>query len=117
MPSSVDLLELLGEREHDADRVAAAGATRSGGLGAIVGAAANGPFTIDLRADGPHALVGGTTGAGKSELLQTLVASLAVRTRPTGSRSCSSTTRAARRSRTASGSPTPSASSPTSTRT
>ena len=32
---------------------------------------------MDLRADGPHALIGGTTGAGKSELLQTLVASIA----------------------------------------
>ena len=31
----------------------------------------------DLVADGPHALVGGTTGSGKSELLRTLVASLA----------------------------------------
>ncbi len=30
-----------------------------------------------MRHDGPHALVGGTTGAGKSELLQTIVASLA----------------------------------------
>ena len=30
-----------------------------------------------MDADGPHALVGGTTGAGKSELLRTLVASLA----------------------------------------
>src|SRR5205085_2893201 len=32
---------------------------------------------IGLRRDGPHALIGGMTGAGKSELLQTLVASLA----------------------------------------
>lgn len=34
--------------------------------------------TIDLLSDGPHALVAGTTGAGKSELLQTLVLSLAL---------------------------------------
>lgn len=32
--------------------------------------------------DGPHGLIAGTTGAGKSELLQTLVASLAVVNRP-----------------------------------
>ena len=37
----------------------------------------DGPLALDLRADGPHALVAGTTGAGKSELLQTLVAALA----------------------------------------
>jgi S-DNA-T family DNA segregation ATPase FtsK/SpoIIIE len=32
---------------------------------------------IDLVADGPHALVGGTTGSGKSELLSTWIAALA----------------------------------------
>ncbi len=36
------------------------------------------PFTIDLIRDGPHALIGGTTGAGKSELLRTFVLSLAL---------------------------------------
>ena len=44
----------------------------------VVGAGYDGPFRVDLRRDGPHAFVAGTTGAGKSELLQTLVASLAV---------------------------------------
>ena len=48
----------------------------------VVGAGYDGPFRVDLRRDGPHALVAGTTGAGKSELLQTLVASLAVANRP-----------------------------------
>ncbi len=37
---------------------------------------------IDLRSDGPHALIAGTTGAGKSELLRTVVASLAARHPP-----------------------------------
>lgn len=45
---------------------------------AIIGEALEGPFAIDIRTDGPHGLVAGTTGAGKSELLQTIVASLAV---------------------------------------
>ncbi len=49
----------------------------SGGLGAPVGIGPTGPVTIDLRRDGPHGLAAGTTGAGKSELLQSLVASLA----------------------------------------
>lgn len=49
---------------------------------ATLGVTRSGPFRIDLRQDGPHLLVGGTTGAGKSELLQTLVAALAVNSAP-----------------------------------
>jgi S-DNA-T family DNA segregation ATPase FtsK/SpoIIIE len=41
-----------------------------------------GDVVVDLAADGPHALVAGTTGSGKSELLQTLVAGLAAANRP-----------------------------------
>lgn len=37
---------------------------------------------LDLLTDGPHALVAGTTGAGKSELLQALVLGLALRYPP-----------------------------------
>ncbi|WP_326553298.1 FtsK/SpoIIIE domain-containing protein [Micromonospora sp. NBC_01813] len=47
------------------------------GLQATIGVAESGPLTLDLLDDGPHGLVVGTTGAGKSELLRTLVASLA----------------------------------------
>lgn len=54
----------------------------SGRPRALVGVTADGPWWVDLAADGPHALVGGTTGAGKSEMLQTLVAALAVSNRP-----------------------------------
>jgi S-DNA-T family DNA segregation ATPase FtsK/SpoIIIE len=50
---------------------------RASGLRAVIGRSANGDHVIDLRADGPHALVGGTTGAGKSELLQTWILALA----------------------------------------
>lgn len=45
-------------------------------------ATASGPAVTDLVVDGPHALLAGTTGAGKSELLQTLIASLAAANRP-----------------------------------
>jgi len=51
-------------------------------LAAPIGRAAAGLFEVDLVADGPHALLAGTTGAGKSELLRTLVASLAVTVDP-----------------------------------
>ncbi|GAA0387889.1 hypothetical protein Acor_74420 [Acrocarpospora corrugata] len=49
---------------------------------AVLGVGPEGPYTVDLRRDGPHALIAGTTGAGKSELLQTLISSLAVANRP-----------------------------------
>lgn len=49
-----------------------------GTLAASIGLGPDGPVTIDLRRDGPHVLVAGTTGAGKSELLRTLVAGLAM---------------------------------------
>ena len=39
------------------------------GLDCAVGIGPGGPLRIDLAADGPHAVVGGTTGSGKSELL------------------------------------------------
>jgi len=48
----------------------------------VIGVGFDGPFSLDLRRDGPHALVAGTTGSGKSELLQTIVASLAVANSP-----------------------------------
>ena len=50
---------------------------KSGNLRAIVGRSAQGTFSVDLRTDGPHALVGGTTGAGKSELLQAWILGIA----------------------------------------
>jgi len=53
------------------------GSHRAGTLRAIVGTAADGPHALDLRLHGPHALVGGTTGSGKSELLQTWILAMA----------------------------------------
>lgn len=50
---------------------------KEGNLRAIVGSAGSEPFVLDLRSDGPHALVGGTTGAGKSEFLQSWVLGMA----------------------------------------
>lgn len=40
------------------------------------------PVEIDLARDGPHAVIGGTTGSGKSELLRTLVVGLAATSPP-----------------------------------
>ena len=49
---------------------------------AAIGVGTDGVVEIDLVADGPHALIAGTTGAGKSELLRTLVVALAASTCP-----------------------------------
>jgi DNA segregation ATPase FtsK/SpoIIIE, S-DNA-T family len=50
---------------------------KAGNLRAVIGQSAIGPHSLDLRTDGPHALVGGTTGSGKSELLQTWILAMA----------------------------------------
>lgn len=49
---------------------------------AAIGLSADGVVEVDLVRDGPHALIAGTTGAGKSELLRTLVVTLAARCSP-----------------------------------
>lgn len=49
----------------------------AGTLRAVIGQSAGELLALDLRADGPHALVGGTTGSGKSELLQSWILALA----------------------------------------
>ncbi|WP_127793025.1 FtsK/SpoIIIE domain-containing protein [Agromyces sp. LHK192] len=49
-----------------------------GSLAVVVGRAAAGPLSIDLVRDGPHALVAGTSGSGKSEFLLTWLTAMAV---------------------------------------
>lgn len=47
-----------------------------------IGVCAAGTYTLDLVTQGPHALVAGTTGAGKSEFLVTWILQLATRFSP-----------------------------------
>lgn len=55
---------------------------REPSLRAPLGVCANGVAMIDLVRQGPHALVAGTTGSGKSMLLQSWCLALAVRNTP-----------------------------------
>ena len=55
---------------------------RAGTLKACIGQGTPDAMTLDLRTQGPHALVGGTTGAGKSEFLQAWVLGMAAEYSP-----------------------------------
>lgn len=96
VPNTVSMLSLLGEEmatNPDAviDRWQQNGSLVERGvkpqkttpkLRAIVGQSATGAMHLDLRAQGPHALVGGTTGSGKSEFLQSWVLGMAAEYSP-----------------------------------
>ncbi|MFD9322957.1 FtsK/SpoIIIE domain-containing protein, partial [Streptomyces sp. NPDC060053] len=49
---------------------------------AVLGAGPRGPVGVDLVAEGPHLLIEGPTGSGRTELLRAVVASLAAAERP-----------------------------------
>jgi S-DNA-T family DNA segregation ATPase FtsK/SpoIIIE len=73
LPAAVALGDMPGVTREGAELAVAWRTARSGDhLVATIGVAAAGPFAVDLVADGPHALVAGTTGAGKSELPRAL---------------------------------------------
>jgi S-DNA-T family DNA segregation ATPase FtsK/SpoIIIE len=82
IPAEARLLDVLGLEPPSAAAIAARWTISPGATAFPIGLAMDGPFDLDLRRDGPHGLIAGTTGAGKSELLQSIVASLAVVNRP-----------------------------------
>ncbi|MET8773218.1 FtsK/SpoIIIE domain-containing protein, partial [Streptomyces sp. NPDC004658] len=89
LPRSARLLDELGlARATPASLMArwadAADDTRSlgGRARAVLGAGPRGPVTADLVADGPHLLIEGPAGSGRTELLRAVVASLAAAERP-----------------------------------
>jgi DNA segregation ATPase FtsK/SpoIIIE, S-DNA-T family len=81
LPSAVRFLDLAGLEPPTPDRIRSFWAGGGRSTRALLGSRLDGPFVVDLS-QGPHMLIAGTTGSGKSELLQTLVASLAVADRP-----------------------------------
>lgn len=82
LPTSVRYVDLLGVDLDDPAPIVARWQRSPRRTHVVVGAGADGEFAIDIAADGPHALVAGTTGSGKSEFLQALVVSLAMANRP-----------------------------------
>ncbi|MCX4907944.1 FtsK/SpoIIIE domain-containing protein [Streptomyces sp. NBC_00878] len=82
LPTAARLLDLLEMPNPTGADIASIWRRGGATTAAPIGLAADGPFVLDIRRDGPHALIAGTTGAGKSELLQTIIASLAVGNTP-----------------------------------
>ena len=84
IPRTVPLLDVLGVGRPTPQWISTRwNAPRTYGLAFPVGVGPDGIFSLDLVHDGPHALIGGTSGAGKSELLQSIVGSLAAHHPPT----------------------------------
>ena len=82
IPDAARLLDIIHMPDPSPDLVLTAWRTRGRTTRVPIGVSADGPFILDLSGDGPHGLVAGTTGAGKSELLQTIIAVLCVANRP-----------------------------------
>lgn len=82
VPDSARLLDVLGIDPPTPDAVRSGWIISPRSTSMTLGLGADGPFALDLRSDGPHGLVAGMTGSGKTELLQTMIASLAVANRP-----------------------------------
>ncbi|MGO4186968.1 FtsK/SpoIIIE domain-containing protein [Pseudarthrobacter sp. TAF60_1] len=77
IPLSCRLNDLLPASTPEVTRRWTTLSSRSG-LAVPVGLGAEGAQTLDLQSDGPHLLVAGTTGSGKSELLRSLTVGLAL---------------------------------------
>lgn len=79
---AVGLRELLGLLDGTAAAVRRRWQSRSDRPATALGITRTGPFELDLVRDGPHLLIAGTTGSGKSELLRALIAGLAAQCPP-----------------------------------
>ncbi len=84
IPRTVPLFTALGTEAVDADWVAERWRTDRGySLQGPIGCTESGPLMLDIVEHGPHGLIGGTSGAGKSELVMSLVAGLIAYNPPT----------------------------------
>jgi S-DNA-T family DNA segregation ATPase FtsK/SpoIIIE len=83
LPHRVRLLDLLGLAVPTAQSVRTGWDARPGPTTSVVlGADGAGAVAVDLAGQGPHVMLAGATGTGKSILLQTLVTALLLANRP-----------------------------------
>ncbi|MFC9425269.1 FHA domain-containing protein [Streptomyces sp. NPDC056987] len=85
LPRSSRLLDELGlARATPASLMArwASAADRTLDCTAVLGAGPRGPVSVDLTEEGPHLLIEGPAGSGRTELLRSIAASLAAGARP-----------------------------------
>ncbi|WP_159081749.1 type VII secretion protein EssC [Paenibacillus sp. CAA11] len=87
LPDSISLLEMFGmKRAEDSGLLTRWAQSKPyQGMSVPIGVKAGGSlFSLDMHetGHGPHGLVAGTTGSGKSELLQTIIVSLAMNYHP-----------------------------------
>ena len=80
LPDLVRLDDLLHGPTRDLEAMRALWATKA--VRGPIAVTAQGPFVLDLAEQGPHALVAGAPGSGKSEFLRTAVTSLAANADP-----------------------------------
>ncbi len=82
LPESVAFGMLYPEAELDRDPLVDSPDVRRDSLACTPAWGRAGPVTLDLVCDGPHAIVGGTTGSGKSEFLVSWVLAMAAQFGP-----------------------------------
>ncbi|MFC9268139.1 FHA domain-containing protein [Streptomyces zhihengii] len=81
LPGTARLLDELGLARATPASLMARWASATEGT-VVLGAGPHGPLSVDLTAEGPHLLVEGPAGSGRTELLRALAASLASAGRP-----------------------------------
>ncbi|MFF4230326.1 FHA domain-containing protein [Streptomyces sp. NPDC001820] len=81
LPRSARLLDELGLARATPASLMARWASAGDGT-AVLGAGAYGPLAVDLTEEGPHLLIEGPAGSGRTELLRSVAASLAAAGRP-----------------------------------
>ncbi|MBT2442155.1 FHA domain-containing protein [Streptomyces sp. ISL-36] len=81
LPRSARLLDELGLARATPASLMARWASASDGT-AVLGAGPRGPVSVDLTQEGPHLLIEGPAGSGRTELLRSIAASLAAGGRP-----------------------------------
>ncbi|MEU0232208.1 MULTISPECIES: FHA domain-containing protein [unclassified Streptomyces] len=81
LPPSSRLLDELGLARATPASLMARWASAGEGT-AVLGAGPHGPLAVDLTQEGPHLLIEGPAGSGRTELLRSIAASLAAGGRP-----------------------------------